>query len=158
MSKTASKPLPSKKTPRKPASLAFRRAAAGDPSAPPAAAEPHDPQVETEEADLLDDEETELEAQAEEELAGGAEDAAEGHTGDDDQIDDPIRIYLMQMGEIPMLSRDEEIAAGQADRVQPQAVPPRHAGDRLLLAGGRRPAGKNSRRPKRGWTAPSRSR
>ena len=30
------------------------------------------------------------------------------HTGEDDQIDDPVRIYLMQMGEIPMLSRREE--------------------------------------------------
>ena len=29
-------------------------------------------------------------------------------TGDDDQIDDPVRIYLMQMGEIPMLNREEE--------------------------------------------------
>ena len=27
------------------------------------------------------------------------------HTGDDDQIDDPVRIYLMQMGEIPLLNR-----------------------------------------------------
>lgn len=31
------------------------------------------------------------------------------HTGNDDQIDDPVRIYLTQMGEIPMLSRKEEI-------------------------------------------------
>jgi len=31
-------------------------------------------------------------------------------TGDDDQIDDPVRIYLMQMGEIPMLDRQEETA------------------------------------------------
>ena len=39
----------------------------------------------------------------------GLEDAAvEEQTGDDDQIDDPIRIYLMQMGEIPMLNREQE--------------------------------------------------
>ena len=40
------------------------------------------------------------------------EEAAQpGETGADDQIDDPIRMYLMQMGEIPMLSRAEEIAS-----------------------------------------------
>ena len=35
------------------------------------------------------------------------------HTGEDDQIDDPVRIYLMQMGEIPMLSRGEERAVAR---------------------------------------------
>ena len=35
------------------------------------------------------------------------------HTGEDDQIDDPVRIYLMQMGEIPMLSRREEKAVAR---------------------------------------------
>jgi len=35
------------------------------------------------------------------------------HTGGDDQIDDPVRIYLMQMGEIPLLTRREEIAAAR---------------------------------------------
>jgi RNA polymerase primary sigma factor len=39
-----------------------------------------------------------------------------GHTGEDDQIDDPVRIYLMQMGEIPLLNRQEEIAA--AERIE----------------------------------------
>ena len=34
-------------------------------------------------------------------------------TGNDDHIDDPVRIYLMQMGEIPLLSRPEEIAAAK---------------------------------------------
>ncbi|PQO47296.1 sigma-70 family RNA polymerase sigma factor [Blastopirellula marina] len=32
---------------------------------------------------------------------------------DDSQIDDPVRMYLMQMGEIPMLSRQEEIGAAR---------------------------------------------
>ena len=30
-----------------------------------------------------------------------------------DAIDDPVRMYLMQMGEIPLLSRDEEVAAAK---------------------------------------------
>ena len=34
-------------------------------------------------------------------------------TGADSHIDDPVRIYLMQMGEIPLLSRGEEIAAAK---------------------------------------------
>ena len=34
-------------------------------------------------------------------------------TGADDHIDDPVRIYLMQMGEIPLLSRREEIASAK---------------------------------------------
>ena len=34
-------------------------------------------------------------------------------TGDDDQIDDPIRIYLMQMGEIPLLDRQQELSAAR---------------------------------------------
>ncbi|HUT10452.1 MAG TPA: sigma-70 family RNA polymerase sigma factor [Thermoguttaceae bacterium] len=34
-------------------------------------------------------------------------------TGGDDQIDDPVRIYLMQMGEIPLLTRQEEISAAR---------------------------------------------
>ena len=34
-------------------------------------------------------------------------------TGDDDQIDDPVRIYLMQMGEIPLLKAKEELAAAK---------------------------------------------
>jgi RNA polymerase primary sigma factor len=35
------------------------------------------------------------------------------HTGGDDQIEDPVRIYLMQMGEIPLLSRQQELAAAK---------------------------------------------
>ena len=42
------------------------------------------------------------------------EDAGEEEsTGGDDQIDDPIRIYLMQMGEIPMLTRQQETTSAK---------------------------------------------
>jgi RNA polymerase primary sigma factor len=34
-------------------------------------------------------------------------------TGSDDHIDDPVRIYLMQMGEIPLLNRRDEISAAR---------------------------------------------
>jgi RNA polymerase primary sigma factor len=44
--------------------------------------------------------------------APDAHDAHEAHEGDDEAaIDDPVRMYLMQMGEIPMLNRDNEVAA-----------------------------------------------
>ena len=35
------------------------------------------------------------------------------HNVGDDAIDDPVRMYLMQMGEIPLLTRDEEVAAAK---------------------------------------------
>jgi len=35
------------------------------------------------------------------------------HDHDTDAIDDPVRVYLMQMGEIPLLSRSEEIDAAK---------------------------------------------
>jgi RNA polymerase primary sigma factor len=38
------------------------------------------------------------------------------HTGEDDQIDDPVRIYLMQMGEIPLLKRREELQVARRVR------------------------------------------
>ena len=46
-------------------------------------------------------------------------------TGNDDQINDPIRIYLMQMGEIPLLTRPEEIAA--ATRIERSRTQFRHS-------------------------------
>jgi len=35
------------------------------------------------------------------------------HEGSPSNVDDPVRMYLMQMGEIPMLSRDEEVDAAK---------------------------------------------
>jgi len=46
--------------------------------------------------------------QDQEELPGPEESAPFG-TGSVEKIDDPVRMYLTQMGEIPLLSRDEEI-------------------------------------------------
>ena len=40
-------------------------------------------------------------------------DSVEELTGEDDQIDDPVRIYLMQMGEIPLLKPKEELAGAK---------------------------------------------
>jgi RNA polymerase primary sigma factor len=39
---------------------------------------------------------------------------AESFSIGDQPIDDPVRVYLMQMGEIPLLTRDEEILAAKA--------------------------------------------
>ena len=41
------------------------------------------------------------------------EHAGAEHTGEDDQIDDPVRIYLMQMGEIPLLNKHEEVSVAR---------------------------------------------
>ena len=74
----------------------------------PTAAEPLD--------EALDDHEFEADARPlqEDEIDEAIEDEqAVEQTGGDDQIDDPVRIYLMQMGEIPMLSRREERAVAQ---------------------------------------------
>ncbi len=59
----------------------------------------------------LDDEEAELEldAAAEEPLI-----EEDDTTGSGACIDDPVRMYLMQMGEIPLLSRAEELSAARA--------------------------------------------
>ncbi|WP_297034892.1 sigma-70 family RNA polymerase sigma factor [Thermogutta sp.] len=63
--------------------------------------------------DLADDEEP-LDAEEEGEADLDAE-----STGQDDRIDDPVRIYLMQMGEIPLLTRRDEIrAAKQIERAR----------------------------------------
>jgi RNA polymerase primary sigma factor len=51
---------------------------------------------------LSDDEEDELRRELNEELR------SRGHT-DSRRIDDPVRMYLSQMGTIPLLSRDEEV-------------------------------------------------
>ena len=60
-------------------------------------------------ADLIDDEE----AGPPEDAADPAQESDPHLTGLDDHIDDPVRIYLMQMGEIPLLNRRDEIQAAR---------------------------------------------
>jgi RNA polymerase primary sigma factor len=50
---------------------------------------------------------------AEEVLAAEAEAAFEDSDGDGRHIDDPVRMYLTQMGEIPLLTREKEISLAQ---------------------------------------------
>ena len=51
-----------------------------------------------------------------------------------EQIDDPVRMYLMQMGEIPLLNPAAGNLLRQADRTHPHSLPPQHAGHRLRAA------------------------
>jgi len=87
-----------------------------DDTAPAAQPAPHpshdlaatDAIIDTEDRDDEDDDESDHYGDQELETTGG-----------DDRIEDPVRIYLMQMGEIPLLTRDEEVAsAKQIDRTR----------------------------------------
>ncbi|MBI2823831.1 MAG: sigma-70 family RNA polymerase sigma factor [Planctomycetia bacterium] len=42
-----------------------------------------------------------------------ADESTDVESGSEDRIDDPVRIYLMQMGEIPLLTREQEVAAAK---------------------------------------------
>ncbi len=67
---------------------------------------------------------------------------------DSKRIDDPVRMYLTQMGEIPLLTRDAGNLAGQEDRDDADALPPPRAGERLLHGpGGGDPPDGGRRRP-----------
>jgi len=61
--------------------------------------------VDLTDSDLVDDEALDADDLPEEYEVGA--------TGTEDHIDDPVRIYLMQMGEIPLLSRREEVSAAR---------------------------------------------
>ena len=81
-----------------------------------------------------------------------------GPTGEDDQIDDPIRIYLMQMGEIPLLSRAEEMAAARQIKRSRRRFRYTMLATDYVLAGGGRACSGTSATGGAGWTARSRSR
>ncbi len=77
-------------------------------------------ELDFEDFDLYDEEGVAVESQEEDELSE-FEDEAEvdafdpdvEETGSESCIDDPVRMYLMQMGEIPLLTRDEEIESAK---------------------------------------------
>jgi len=58
------------------------------------------------------------------------------NTGDDDQIDDPVRIYLMQMGGHSPPDQARRDYRGQANRKGPPTVSSLHVGKRLCTPGG----------------------
>ena len=74
----------------------------------PAASRPGRPKSEVRDKALAGDSELH-----DDPLHGQSHDDDVQHTGSADQIEDPVRIYLMQMGEIPLLTRPEEIAAAR---------------------------------------------
>ena len=59
--------------------------------------------------------------------------------------DDPIRMYLSQMAEIPLLTRDEEIALAKRIEVGAASIPTNLAGQRFCIAADRRHIDKSSR-------------
>ena len=70
------------------------------------------------EADVTEEHEQEARSRVE-----AAEEAPEAKAAPTERIDDPVRMYLTQMGEIPLLTRDQEIYLAQADRDHAQALP-----------------------------------
>ena len=125
--KLSAKKLSAKKTPVRKSNLhptaASRRgraktgrasadlATAGRPALNGSRSEPH---VDAEEIDVHEDEHDELPAEVPAEFTEPfGEEVEADATGMDDHIDDPVRIYLMQMGENPLLSRAEEVAAAK---------------------------------------------
>ena len=116
--KPAARPALTRKSPHQAADRKLRRSAGRPGGEPPweedraadsvgGAAPPQADDLHPE--DLAADLDSQLELDPEE--PGGM-----GATGEDNQIEDPIRIYLMQMGEIPLLSRAEELQTARQIR------------------------------------------
>ena len=64
--------------------------------------------------DDVADPDLELEAESESELGAGDDDLLAGGEDADSWSDDPVRMYLTQMGEIPLLTRLQEIGLAKA--------------------------------------------
>ena len=73
-------------------------------------------------------------------------DAKSPQTGVNERTEDLIRIYLVQMGEIPLLDREAELRTA-ADRAGAESLPARHTCHGLRLAGSDRHVGGRPRRP-----------
>jgi RNA polymerase primary sigma factor len=68
----------------------------------------------TDESTTVDEFDADLESPAEDDADDLVHDETEAeHRDNDEQIDDPVRIYLMQMGAIPLLDRREEVTAAR---------------------------------------------
>ena len=70
-------------------------------------------------SEILDEAETEI---AEEAAPGFTEKAGFRPMGSSEKIDDPVRMYLTQMGEIPLLRREEEIALAKKIEITRRSV------------------------------------
>ncbi|HEY5312414.1 MAG TPA: sigma-70 family RNA polymerase sigma factor [Pirellulales bacterium] len=73
-----------------------------------------EPEVDGDDAEYVGELDDDVQA-ADEDVAGEGEldDFSTALTGSADRIDDPVRIYLMQMGEIPLLSRTQEVESAK---------------------------------------------
>jgi RNA polymerase primary sigma factor len=73
--------------------------------------------LETNGINVIDEDEAqetgEMRALSDEALAAEEEQPFSDNEGDGKHIDDPVRMYLTQMGEIPLLTRDKEISLAQ---------------------------------------------
>ncbi len=77
--------------------------------------------------ELAEEEEEEIDLNLEAELAEASS----------KRIDDPVRMYLTQMGEIPLLTREQEIALAKKIEITRKIFRSRGSGERLLPSGGR---------------------
>ena len=74
------------------------------------------------------------------------QESRKGKVKSEESIDDPVRMYLMQMGRIPLLSRVGGNRRCQENRPRPTAVSQFHVGDRFHASGSVRSSAKGSKR------------